>query len=363
MKTLLCIIIVLALIIVLTTQLTFASHFEEFESKAKQGDVEAMYELGMMYENGVGTIQNYVEAYKWYNIAAYCGNIKASDARDAINKKMIAQDLAEAKKLASQLKIPERKVSEGWFPLMFAAFGGHKEIVETLISDGVDMNRKVNDGTTALMAATLQGHYSIVKLLLEKGADKTVKNNYGMTALSIARQIGYDEITGLLTIHLSSSYRDLGYDQVKTALQKYNFFDQLSNETGDFINDYELKIIKGDALIQDHITGLMWHQSGSQKNIQWEEAKKWVEELNSMGYASYNDWRLPTVEEAASLLESSENNDYLYIDPLFSKTQRLIWTGDSFGSRGAWDVNFSTGGVIWRFRNVNLYVRPVRSVK
>jgi ankyrin repeat protein len=361
LKAVFCGLIVPVLILVLSMQLAFASHFEELESKANQGDVKAMYELGMMHENGVGTIQNYVEAYKWYNIAAYCGSIKASDAREAINKKMIAQDLAEAKKLASQLKIPESKVSDGWFPLMLAAFGGHEEIVEALIKTGADINMKVNDGSTALMAASMQGHYLIVKILLEKGADKTIKNNNGLTALSLAMQGGYDEITGLLIINLRSSYRDLGYDQVKTILKKYNFFDQHSNETGDFINDYHLKTIKGHNIVQDYNTNLMWHQSGSISNMKWEEANKWVDDLNKREYAGYNDWRLPTLEEAASLLESSENNDNLYIEPVFNSTQSLIWTGDSFGTRGAWNVNFTTGGVIWRFTNLKLYVRPVRN--
>ncbi len=53
------------------------------------------------------------------------------------------------------------------------------------------------------------------------------------------------------------------------------------------------------------------------------------------------------MEEAASLLESNENDDYLYIAPLFYITQRLILTGDSFGTRGAWDVNLVAGGLIW----------------
>ncbi|MHC4139190.1 MAG: ankyrin repeat domain-containing protein [Planctomycetota bacterium] len=361
MKAVLCCFIVPVLILVLSMQLAFASHFEELESKARKGDLEAMYELGTMYEKGVGVTQNYIEAHKWYNIAAYCGSIKASEAREAINKKMIAQDLAEARKRASQLKIPDSKVSEGWFPLMFASFGGHKEIVETLIKTGADINMKINDGSTALMGASMQGHYSIVKFLLEKGADKTIKNNYGLTALALARQGGYDEIVDLLIINLRSSYSELGYNQANAMLKKYNFFDQHSNKTGDFINDYHLKTIKGHNIVQDYNTNLMWHQSGSISNMKWEEANKWVDDLNKRGYAGYNDWRLPTLEEAASLLESSENNDNLYIEPVFNSTQSLIWTGDSFGSRGAWNVNFGTGGVIWRFTNLKLYVRPVRN--
>jgi len=50
---------------------------------------------------------------------------------------------------------------------------------------------------------------------------------------------GKAQITVLLTINLRSSYKDLGYDQVKASLKKYNFFDQHRNENGDFINDYE----------------------------------------------------------------------------------------------------------------------------
>ena len=528
------------LILVLTAQFTSASDFTELENKANQGDTEAMYELGEMYENGAGIIQNYVEAHKWYNIAASRGYLKARNARNAIAEKMIAEQLAEAQKLAIQWKPsiakeseaepeindkkqlllqelykaihnsevdkvkvlldsgadpnaeiftgvpilmvavrenqkpivetlvnagadvnvtikkgmtllmisikdghsdiakyliekganvdvqsdngstalslakskefdtivrlikrageksereekdqitgnifdvveqgdvetlkkllargtdPNKRDMKGRFPLIYAASGGHEEIVEALIRAGADVNMKATDDSTALMAATLQGHNSIVTFLLGKGADISAKNSDGETALNIARQKGYDGIAGLLTINLRSSYRDLGYGQVKTALKKYNFFDQHRNETGDFVNDYELKIMRGDEVVKDHATGLVWHQSGSEKNMNWKDAKRWIQDLNRTGYAGYQDWRLPTVQEAASLLESSENDDYLYIDPLFNSQQRLIWTGDSFGSRGAWDVNFVTGGVIWRYTVLNLYVRPVRSFK
>jgi hypothetical protein len=102
--------------------------------------------------------------------------------------------------------------------------------------------------------------------------------------------------------------------------------------------------------------------------IAYQEAKEWVRSLNSRGYAGHQDWRLPTVDEAASLLESSEKNGDLYIDPIFSKKQRYIWTGDKFekkdGSEAAWFVGFGSGGVGWNsIRSYGNYVRPVRSVR
>ncbi len=95
----------------------------------------------------------------------------------------------------------------------------------------------------------------------------------------------------------------------------------------------------------------------------WEKAKQWVNELNSRRYAGYSDWRLPTAEEAASLLKSSKKNGDLYIDPVFDHRQRWIWTGDSELLGGVWIVEFSIGRVIWFIANDDYYVRPVRPAK
>ncbi len=130
-------------------------------------------------------------------------------------------------------------------------------------------------------------------------------------------------------------------------------------------HDYNLKAIKGDKVVVDNATGLMWHQGGSRKYMKWKKAKKWIEKLNKRGYAGYQDWRLPTLEEAASLLQFDENDSDLYIDPIFSKKQQWLWTGDSeAGSEAAWHVYFGSGIVRWRDHILNRYgVRPVRSMK
>ena len=87
-----------------------------------------------------------------------------------------------------------------------------------------------------------------------------------------------------------------------------------------------------------------------------------------MGIAGYKDWRMPTVDEAASLLESSKMNGDLYIAPDFSDKEWWTWTGDKCedgeGSEAAWGVHFYFGRVNWV--NVNdecVSVRPVRSVE
>jgi len=132
-------------------------------------------------------------------------------------------------------------------------------------------------------------------------------------------------------------------------------------------HDYEEDIIDNDNIVIDHATGLMWHQSGSFKNISWKSAKRWVIKLNENGYAGFTDWRLPTLEEAVSLLEPSAKNGNQFIDPAFDKTQSSVWTCDSNISNSslsldrAWSVDFNYGLVSRKEIMIERKkVRPVR---
>ena len=46
---------------------------EWYEKAAEQGDAEAQYNLGVMYENGQGVDVNYKKAIEWYEKAAEQG--------------------------------------------------------------------------------------------------------------------------------------------------------------------------------------------------------------------------------------------------------------------------------------------------
>ena len=174
----------------------------------------------------------------------------------------------------------------------------------------------------------------------------------------------------LYRIHetLRSSYKTLSVSQVQlmpnVSIRGEEDWGFHGHST--FSHDYNLKTIRGDKVVVDNATDLMWHQSGSDKILKWNAVKEWVRSLNSRGYAGYQDWRLPTVDEAVSLLESSKMNGHLYIDPVFSKKHSPIWTGDKFeyegGSEAAWLVFFGSGFVGWSYviNDIN-YVRPVRS--
>ena len=135
-------------------------------------------------------------------------------------------------------------------------------------------------------------------------------------------------------------------------------------------HNYKLKTIDGGKVVIDNFTGLMWHQSGSTGlGITWQKAEEWVEKLNRDGYAGFHNWRLPTLEEAVSLLKSGKKGSVLYIDPIFDSTQKYIWTGDIYKKQDRWFVDLDQGNFTWSSKylygfNRNLranFVRPVRS--
>lgn len=163
-------------------------------------------------------------------------------------------------------------------------------------------------------------------------------------------------------IKLRTSPDKIKKSRVKKVLKKYNFYNKSWNKTGNFKNDYKTSTINGHKFVIDNVTGLMWHNSGSENCMTWPEAKSWVKEMNWDKFAGYEDWRLPTLEEASSLIERKKKN-HVYIDPLFDNLQRIIWTSDKRSFATAWCVNFEYANVNSFILNNRYYVRPVRSLE
>lgn len=80
----------------------FAVDIDRWRPLAKQGNTAAQYKLGVMYANGRGTSRDYIEAYKWLNIAGAVGNERAIEGRDAVARRMTPSQLETAQKLAGE---------------------------------------------------------------------------------------------------------------------------------------------------------------------------------------------------------------------------------------------------------------------
>ncbi|MCP5106113.1 MAG: DUF1566 domain-containing protein, partial [bacterium] len=141
----------------------------------------------------------------------------------------------------------------------------------------------------------------------------------------------------------------------------WNFFDKYYNKGGKFKNYFELHVIDGRKLVLDNATGLMWLQGGSSDYMAYEKAQQWVADLNREKYAGFSDWRLPTLEEAASLMKSTETRAGLFTDPVFASEQQYIWTADNFDENKSWAVDFFGGDFNDVKTTTDSFVRAVRS--
>ncbi|MFQ5627930.1 MAG: DUF1566 domain-containing protein, partial [bacterium] len=80
---------------------------------------------------------------------------------------------------------------------------------------------------------------------------------------------------------------------------------------------FVVKTLHHDQVVIDRTTGLMWQQTTSSRKMVYRLAMQWIHHLNESGFAGHNDWRLPTLEEAMTLVEQLPNSAGLYIDPVF----------------------------------------------
>ena len=179
-------------------------------------------------------------------------------------------------------------------------------------------------------------------------------------------KVGMERLGIVQVISLRSEpIENLSEESVKKMLQEKDFFQTDWYWMGKGLqHEYKETTRHNEKVIIDHTTGLTWQQSGSDQEgkIFKAIAQEYVRSLNEKKYAGYDDWRLPTLEEAMSLVEPVQNKEGLFISPVFDRAQVRIWTADKQSASRAWFVNFIYGSCYYGdIDNFSLnYVRAVR---
>ena len=115
----------------------------------------------------------------------------------------------------------------------------------------------------------------------------------------------------------------------------------------------------GDGTITDLLTGLMWLKNGSCMGwLSWQAAMNVAQELNSLGSGSdhcsklavsYDDWRLPTVQELETLLNAESSDPYQFLNFYgFQGVQSDSYWSSTTGPNpySAWLLHFDTGEIL-----------------
>jgi ankyrin repeat protein len=81
-----------------------------------------------------------------------------------------------------------KKNSDGWTPLICAAFNGELGCVEMLLASGADARAACKDGDTAVHYASAQGHADVIAALARvKGVSLTALDNDGESPADVAQ--------------------------------------------------------------------------------------------------------------------------------------------------------------------------------
>ena len=81
-----------------------AEAFKWFSLAASHGYAKAQNNLGYMYDLGEGIAQDNLRAYMWKDLAAAQGEIDAAKQRDALASRMTKQQLEKAQEMARDCK-------------------------------------------------------------------------------------------------------------------------------------------------------------------------------------------------------------------------------------------------------------------
>lgn len=165
---------------------------------------------------------------------------------------------------------------------------------------------------------------------------------------------------GARIIYRNKSER-LTETHAKAMIEKHGFFELNWNKLATGIkHDYHL--LQEGEIVYDKTTNLMWQQSGSDQRMPYNDAEVFIAKLNQEKDGSYTDWRLPTLEEAMSLMKRHiDDKGDLHIHPIFDKKQRFIWTADYASADMVWCIHFVDGLCIRNQMNSNYFVRAVRN--
>ncbi len=148
---------------------------------------------------------------------------------------------------------------------------------------------------------------------------------------------------------------------VNSIVKTHDFFDKNNNKDGKGINNrFVIMEWNKQEVVFDSTTNLTWESNGSGAKLNYYEAQHYVAELNNNSYCDFNDWRLPTLTEAMSLVEPIRASNDLHINSVFNSNQRVIWTSDGVRANIVWFVQFDPGFCYYGYDSNEYYVRAVR---
>jgi len=121
-------------------------------------------------------------------------------------------------------------------------------------------------------------------------------------------------------------------------------------------NPQSYTTLSGGIMVQDNVTGLVWENKTDDGSIHdkdniyiWDDVQSvFIATLNSQNFGGYSDWRLPTIKELYTLVDSSMYLPSINTTYFPNTVSSYYWSSTTYASSpgSAWLVLFGGGGVV-----------------
>lgn len=120
----------------------------------------------------------------------------------------------------------------------------------------------------------------------------------------------------------------------------------------------------GNGVVRDNVTGLEWQQATAPGTYSWQRA---INYCNNLSLSGKDDWRLPTIKELSTIVDSSIPEPGPAINTTFfpGTVASYYWSSTAFTDNPgyAWLVGFNAGLVVDFSESLAYYVRAVRGAQ
>jgi TPR repeat protein len=337
-----------------------------YTKAAEQGNGDAQCNLGVAYENGSGVEKDLNQALYWYEKAAEQGNANAQCNLGIAYEsgKGVYKNLNQAvywyKKAAEQGNV----IAQCNLGYSYAnSCGVNKNLEQAFF-----WYKKAAEQGNAIAQCYLGDAY-----LNSEGVIKNFDNfKQSVFWYTKAAEQGYSKALFNLGLAYSKGY---GVTIDKNKAKEW-FIKYVEQGFGSDFEKYIGKFIVQDGIATDTETGLMWLRFpygqqwekndvvGKAIKMEWQDAMVLPTIFNQNGFAGYNDWRVPNIDELKTLVDKKKGRIINYIDAdVFPKNKISFWSSSPYAnpSEYAWYVNFWFGfSNSHHKRNGSHFIRLVR---
>lgn len=102
---------------------------------------------------------------------------------------------------------------------------------------------------------------------------------------------------------------------------------------------------EASGIVRDVTHGLVWQQTGTRYPVEWNDAGAYIGYLNETGFAGFQTWRLPTINELATLLRRVSILGDFCLPSVFEAGRDRLWSADRKSFIAAWFVDTYLGYV------------------